>query len=219
MIKNKRARRTFTKKYAVVVDGDCESWYFQMLKRHERQIPADLRPEIPQNKTVDEQYKLVVNLAKDYDKVIWVIDYDVVLAESRLVKKGSETPIAKFQKYCAKLKEHKKIHILVNNPCLEFWFLLHFQFTAGPFQNCNDAENRLKKYIPDFEKTERYFTKDGHDIYLQLQPKLQDAIINTRKLGQYNSANPDASLAEIYKLFELLGLANRQGDEKYPWEE
>lgn len=183
-----------------------------MLKRNERQIPVDLKPEIPQNKTVDEQYKLVISLAKVYDKVIWVIDYDVILDEARLVKKGLETPIAKLQKYSAKLQGNKKILLLVNNPCLEFWFLLHDQFTAGPFKDCNDAEARLKKNLLDFEKTEKYFTKQGRDIYLQFRPKLQMAILNARKLGRYSSANSNASLAEIYCLFEVVGLAEVAGN-------
>lgn len=214
MSRIKPPRRIFAKRYAVVVDGNCESWYFQMLKRHERKIPADLKPEIPQNKSIDEQYKLVIRLAKDYDKVIWIVDHDVILDETKLVKKGLETPVAKLHKYRIKLQGHKKVHVLINNPCLEFWFLLHFHFTAGVFKDCNNAEDRLKKYLPDFEKTEKYFTKEGNDIYLRLQPMLQSAILNAKKLGEYDHANSEASLAEIYRLFEILKLADDSSDKK-----
>lgn len=35
---------------AIVVDGDTEVWYLQMLKRNERDIRISIRPEIPNKK-------------------------------------------------------------------------------------------------------------------------------------------------------------------------
>ena len=77
--------------FAMVVDGDDESWYLQMLRRNERNIKVTLRPELPQKKTLNEQYLRVIELANDYDKVFWIIDCDVVKAETRTAKKGTET--------------------------------------------------------------------------------------------------------------------------------
>jgi hypothetical protein len=66
-------------KFAIIVDGDCESWYLQMLKRNEKSINVDLKPEIPQNKKLKEQFEKVTELSKHYDKVFWIIDYDVII--------------------------------------------------------------------------------------------------------------------------------------------
>ena len=52
-------------KYAIVVDGETEFWYIQMLKRNERLISVDLKPEIPQRKKLSEQYAKVIELSKD----------------------------------------------------------------------------------------------------------------------------------------------------------
>lgn len=52
-------------KYAFVVDGECESWYISMLKRNEKSVHAKLRPKIPQNKSLKDQYEKVVEFSKE----------------------------------------------------------------------------------------------------------------------------------------------------------
>lgn len=39
---------------AVVVDGDDEVWYLQMLKRNGPKIRISIKPEIPNKKSVEE---------------------------------------------------------------------------------------------------------------------------------------------------------------------
>lgn len=36
--------------YAFVVDGSCEVWYLDMLKRNERELVISIEPKIPQKK-------------------------------------------------------------------------------------------------------------------------------------------------------------------------
>ena len=49
--------------FAVVVDGETEAWYLQMLKRNERHIRVSIKPEIPAKKSLEDQYKLVCELS------------------------------------------------------------------------------------------------------------------------------------------------------------
>jgi len=70
-------------RYAFIVEGECEFWYIQMLKRNERSLRVDLKPEIPQKKKLKDQYKKVIDSTKEYDKVFWIIDFDVLIKESR----------------------------------------------------------------------------------------------------------------------------------------
>jgi len=76
MRQSRRIPLTVKPKYAVVVDGETEFWYIQMLKRNEKLVSVDLKPEIPQRKKISEQYAKVLELSKDYDKVYWIIDFD-----------------------------------------------------------------------------------------------------------------------------------------------
>lgn len=56
--------------FAIVVDGETEVWYLQMLKRNERNIRVSIKPEIPNKKSMEEQYDLVCGLSnKEFTKV------------------------------------------------------------------------------------------------------------------------------------------------------
>ncbi len=196
-------------KFAFVVDGECEFWYLQMLKRNERQISVDLKPEIPQRKKLKELYKKVIELSKDYDKVFWIIDFDVIISETRQAKKGTETALQEFKKYYIDInKNFENIFIIINNPCLEYWILLHFQTTSKYFDNCESATNELKKHLKNYEKTQSYYTKQDNDIYLKLKSKLIDAISNAKKLNELDFENPYTAISEMQIFFETEEIKN-----------
>jgi len=113
--------------FAVVVDGETEYWYLQMLKHNEPNIPFNIKPQILQKKNIKQQYELVTDLSEEeYDKVFWIVDLDVLLKEER-EKKSNPSSLQKFLSYWQQLSKQNKVVVIVNNPCLEYWFLLHFQ--------------------------------------------------------------------------------------------
>jgi Skp family chaperone for outer membrane proteins len=190
--------------FAFVVDGECEFWYIQMLKRNERQISVDLKPEIPQKKKLIDQYKKVVDLSKDYDKVFWIIDFDVIISETRKAKKGAQTVLQEFKKYYTDLENNfQNIFVIINNPCLEFWILLHFQTTSKYFDTCESATKELKKHLTNYEKSQSFYTKQDNDIYLKLKPHLNNAILNAKKLESLDFDTPQTALSEMHIFFEL----------------
>lgn len=184
---------------AIVVDGDTEIWYFEMLKRNERNLRVTIKPEIPNKKSIEEQVNLVKKLAKsEYTKVFWIVDLDTVIKESKENKAGTESPMQAFVKYRTFLKkEYENVITIVNNPCLEFWFLLHFEKTSKLFENCLTAEKQLKKYLKDYEKTQKYFTKQGGDIYLKLRPNLNMALENAGSPEFFNNEEPMKTISEM----------------------
>lgn len=194
-------------KFLIIVDGYTETWYFQMLKRNEKSLAVDLKPEIPQKKKLKDQYEKVTEQSKHYDKVFWIVDYDVVNSETKNVKKGAESASQELQKYITQIAEKfKNVTVIINNPCLEFWFLLHFENTDKFFDNCEGATKQLKKHLPDYEKTSKYFTKQGNDIYLKLKPKLNDAIAKATRLKSFSFVNPNAAVSQMQLFFEAKGL-------------
>ncbi len=191
--------------FAIVVDGDCEVWYLQMLKRNERSIAINIDPKIPHRKKLSEQYISVLNFSKVYTKVFWIIDFDVISNETKKAKKGSKTILQEFENYINDIKQnYENVIILVNNPCLEFWFLLHFEDTSRLFTNCIEVEKQLKKYLKNYEKTQKYYTKQDKDIYLVLKPKLRDALKNAKKLGQFNIKDSNKAMTEMQLFFETV---------------
>jgi hypothetical protein len=195
-------------RFAIVIDGETEFWYLQMIKRNERQIKVDIKPEIPQKKKLSDQYSKVIELSKSYDKVYWIIDLDVILSESLLAKKGNTKAIDSFIQYKGVIEnKHKNVIVVINQPCLEFWFLIHFELTTQQFSNCEEAGKKLKKHLIDYAKTEKYYTKQDNDIYLKLKPFLKTAISNSKKSPAFDKENLSKGVSEMFKLFEDIGLS------------
>ena len=187
--------------FAIVVDGETEAWYFQMLKRNEPSLQINIKPIIPQKKKLSEQYDEVFGLAKEYLNVFWIIDLDVILKETAEAKE-KEKPIDKLKKYIKDLEKHKNITIILNNPCLEFWFLLHFEQITKYFPKCEGSEEQLKKYLKNYEKTRKYFTKQDKGIYLQLKQNLSNAIHNAKNTNRKDDDNLKRALCEMNLFFE-----------------
>ncbi len=190
--------------FAVVVDGETEVWYLQMLKRNEREIRVSIKPEIPNKKSVEEQYNLVCDLSgREFAKVFWIIDLDTVIKEDNEAPKGGKSPLKIFEEYRTDLStKYPNVVVIVNNPCLEFWFLLHFEKTSKYFNTCSSAETELKKHVKNYEKTQKFFTKQNDDIYLKLKPTLKTGILNAIALGNFDYENPKKAMCEMELLFQ-----------------
>jgi len=200
----RQIRNQIVQTYSFVVDGETEIWYLQMLKRNERQLKLNIEPKLPQRKSIDEQFKLVKDLSeREYSKVFWIVDLDTITKESRETPKGRKSPLKTLIELRKKLqKDNKNVISIINNPCLEFWFLLHFEKTSKLFDTCDKAENELKKHIKDYEKTQKYFTKQDHDIYLKLIPLLKTALSNSSTLGAFDLDEQTKAICEMFLLFE-----------------
>ncbi len=191
---------------AVVVDGETEVWYFQMLKRNETKLAVNIEPKIPQKKKLSEKYKKVIELAADYSKVFWLIDLDTIVKESKEGKRNQFQVLKNYLKIID--KNYKNVVSILNNPCLEFWFLLHFEQTTKHFPQCKKAETELKKYLKDYEKTQKYFTKQDNDIYLKLKPNLTIAMRNAQNTQRKDLNEIEKAICEMNLFFEYGKLKN-----------
>lgn len=191
---------------ALLVEGKTEKWYFDMLKRNERQLSFTIKPELPQKKKLKDQFEKVVELSNHYDKVFWVVDFDVILKDNR-ESKSKVKPIDEYLKYKNKLeKNHSNVICIINNPCIEYWFLLHYMFTDRSFSSCEGSTVLLKKYLPAYDKSEKYFTKENNDIYLKLKPYLNTAIENAQKLNNTIDSTPCRGICQMDRFFAEIGI-------------
>ena len=98
----------------------------------------------------------------------------------------------------------KGIHIAISNPCFEFWYLLHFQYTTKFLRDYPAVRSVLAAYLPDYEK--------ANDVYVQLSEHTTDAIQNAKRVEQYHIQNGDNKpfgiavnpFTDIYQLVESL---------------
>ncbi|WP_268036521.1 IS66 family transposase [Algoriphagus sp. PAP.12] len=200
-------------KVAVVVDGETEAWYLTMLNRNEPSSKFQIKPEIPQRKSLSEQYEKVDRLSKDYDQVIWIVDMDVILKETREARRGHPRPLEEFLKYMSHLNSISNVTVIINQPCIEIWFLLHFEFTQASFNDCVSAESRLKKYLKDYilEGFKGYLQSYGYAVYGQYGK--QDGVTHlccwahARReffdAQQNDRAKAELALTFIKKLYEV----------------
>jgi len=203
MRKNKNISQPRKLVFSFVIDGKCEFWYLQLLKQHES-LNINIEPKLPQKKKLNDQFELIKTLAEESEKVFWIIDFDTIVKETRETKKGNKTPLREFQELYMKCKTNERITVIINNPCLEYWFLQHFERTSKYFASFEQLEKPLKKYISDYEKTEKYYKNFRQDIYQKLKPKLSSAVANAENLGEFALDNFQTGKAEMYKIFRII---------------
>ncbi len=204
---NPKRKASGKKKFTILVDGETEIWYFQMMKKHEA-LPVDIKPDLPAKKKLKDQYEEVLEYAKHSDKVIWMLDFDTLIKEESETKAKGKSKIQEFKEYVSKLKKFDNVEVLVNTPCLEYWYLLHFTETGKYFANCESVVKELKKNdcLKDYQKTQSYYKKKNNDIYKKLKELQKEAIARAKKLGDFDLNNTETAKAEIYKVFDLFDL-------------
>lgn len=123
------------------------------------------------------EYQSKNQLSVSNGDAVWVVaDGDV--------NYNTPDPIAAKDKLLSKaqkMADAKGIHIALSNPCFEFWYLLHFQYTTKFFKDYPAVKNALTAYIPDYEKT--------GDVYSQLSGYTADALQNAKRVEQYHLQN------------------------------
>ncbi len=166
---------------ALVVDGKDEKWYMAKVKEH---YPCavlksvKIKPELPSHKKVQELFDLAkAKLDEDYSFVILIFDLDEPLKDAVEMSKFNEL----YQKYILakgnklsgqQIKKYgwmKNMLLVVNNPCLEYWYLLHFCKTTKHYSEYKILKTELKLLprLSDYEKTEKYYNSHP-DIYERL---------------------------------------------------
>ena len=140
--KRRKKYRPIKSTFLVVCEGSCEKIYFENLKRKERLSNIKIDIYNPKRSTPSEicKYAKKKQEERDYDMAFCIVDGDAL-------KQGD-------------LKQGPKIEFIISTPCFEIWFLLHYKFTAKEFNNCAGLiTHELKKYIPDYQKSQNYQKK------------------------------------------------------------
>jgi RloB-like protein len=193
--RNRKPIKPTNKRIAVVGDGQTEKIYFDKLKEIEGLRNVSLKPDLPKNVG---SYKGVFDKAESlyaegYDEVYCLIDMDKVLSDNTLAKYLTDK----------KKIEKKRIIVFESNPCIEFWFLLHFVRTTKPFSNCESVEKELQKYMPNYAKNQQYLVQSN--IYKTLKPNLLNAFENAKWIEENQIKNEhNSSKSEVYKLIKIL---------------
>ena len=85
-------------------------------------------------------------------------------------------------------------------PRKTFAFVIDGQTTKF-YPDCGSAEKTLKTHLPDYQKSRKYFTRRGNDIYLKLKKHLATAVKNSQSLNKFDPFNPDCASCEADLFF------------------
>lgn len=195
--------RVVGKSIAIIGEGETEWFYFDSLRVACR-FPFKVAPDFPQHSDIHHVLKLVESyIDKQYDYVVCLFDMD------RLYQFPSEMQLYQRakKKYSAK-KYAERVIFIETNPCTEFWFLLHFlpNVVCRRYDSYEQLLPELQKYMPEYEKTKRYFKRTNLYKFLTENGDLERAIQNSEKLCLLSEKTPEDLIAysEVYKVIELL---------------
>jgi len=177
---------------AIVGEGITESIYFTQMRQQE-DIQFTVKPDYGKKSDIESIIAKALDLLdKEFDKVFCVIDMDEMINKQKLMDKYL---------ILRKKNESEKIVFIETNPCTEFWFLLHYEYSTKTFLNYRQLETLLRKHIPAYKKTEKFLA--GSNIYNTLKPGQPKARNNAQKISM---TNPGGSHSDIYKIFDFLGI-------------
>ena len=143
---------------------------------------------------------LIKLLSKEIDKrdidlsngdiAFCIFDTDVNTKKNKIIKDAIN------------LAKEKGIRIITSTPCIELWFLLHFEYTTARLSN-NSVIKRLKKYLPKYEKNINIFPDIKDKVYeaIDRAKRLESFQLQNNKIISMVEANPNT---EMYKIVEEL---------------
>ncbi|MBD5387030.1 RloB domain-containing protein [bacterium] len=217
--RNRRAIRPVRKAIdavAVIIDGETEEWYIKQVKvKYNPSVTRTLKitPEFPEKKSVKELFNLAKGLieTETYTRVFLIVDLDEVL-KSHSEWQAFQNLYNKSQNPSKSYQWMKKLEVIVNTPCLEYWYLLHFKKTTRFYEDYARLKPELRK-IPElagYEKTEEYYNNTPQ-IYNRLFPYLTIARSNAFKFDVDNAAQQGCS--EMYKIFDYI---DERAEQRFP---
>lgn len=200
-------------KILIVTEGSTEKIYFNQLKRIlklntltvEKSSCTDARGII-----MDAQaYGIrAIDIKKEYNYIFCILDLDTV--------KNKEF-LSIINDYNSKYESvSSKIYPIITFPCIEFWFILHYQFYNAPFSNKgglsvgDNTKAQLKKYQSNYHETNEECIAELADLHII---GLYNARSVMKQQFECQSFNP---ITNIHQLIEvLLEISNRSQNYSY----
>lgn len=183
---------------AFIGEGETEFHYINQLRSAER-LHIKIEPGLPQHSSLDAIVALAERmLARGYDLVVCMIDMDEVYA--------NKTIFNKYRRIRSQYRRNERLLFLETNPCTEYWFLQYFltRPSSKYYRSYDALLPDLKKHIPDYEKTERYFKRVNIYRYLNSHGDQQRACTNASSIDEKldDDERPDASYTQLYRIMD-----------------
>lgn len=193
-LKRQKAKRApFAKVFIVCEGGKTEPNYFSGIKDHYELNSANI--EVCTDGGSDplgiynfamKRFKREKSAGDPFDKIYCVFDKDN--------RKN-------FAQALVAIRSANPKHVffaIPSVPCIEFWFLLHYEYTTRLFSKCDQVIDALRCYLPDY-------TKGIRDMFPMLLENLESAKINAeRAKNSAAKSGTDNPTTCVHQLVEFL---------------
>ena len=91
-------------------------------------------------------------------------------------------------------RERTQVQIIASSPSFEFWLLLHFEYSARPYQAAAEVTDALRRHVTDYAKNDRnVFTK----VAVGLDAACQNADRLKAELNRTAAHVPDTDIRSL----------------------
>lgn len=191
-----RNRKQRERKSFIVIkcegDNETEQIYFNNFKSRECIIKYpdgnSTDPVGMANELVSFMNSEDIN-SKNGDKIYLLIDTDV--------NANKQKQIDEAKKIC----DEYGIELITSTPSFEFWYMLHFGYTTGPYTSSKDIKRKMKKKILGYtESTNVYpIIKDNTDEAMNYAEKVEKLHKQNGRKIDSEEANPHTSAYRVLK--------------------
>ena len=191
-----RNRKQRERKSFIVIkcegDNETEQIYFNNFKSRECIIKYpdgnSTDPVGMANELVSFMNSEDIN-SKNGDKIYLLIDTDV--------NANKQKQIDEAKKIC----DEYGIELITSTPSFEFWYMLHFGYTTGPYTSSKDIKRKMKKKILGYtESTNVYpIIKDNTDEAMNYAEKVEKFHKQNGRKIDSEDANPHTSAYRVLK--------------------
>lgn len=206
-------KRQMNSAIVVIADGETEKWYIEKVKEYYK--PDVLRkikiqPDLVQKKKVAELFSEAEDKVNEgYSLVVLIVDFDEIGKKNNELNKFKEL----YNKYLdaksgtarvsPKTRWMRQLVVIVNSPCIEYWYLLHFKNTTKYYANFDSMKPDLTAFkdFKEYKKKEDYYKKRP-DIFCRLGA--EQGLAKARANASAFDLNKcmEAGFSEMFRLFD-----------------
>jgi len=184
----------------VCEDAKASPDYFRALLKNWRLQPAQVRvcgPECGSDpKQVVEYARSEKQKAKSEAKESGATPYDQVWCVVDTDHHGQNLQAAR------QAAQKHGIEIVVSNPCIEYWFLLHLEYTTTSFANCRAVERELRNRLGNYDKA--VLPSD------ELLPGIDDAVTHSKSVrADHERTGASSPYTDVDLLIDALSKLRR----------
>ena len=93
------------------------------------------------------------------------------------------------------------VQLIVNVPSIEYWLLLHFEYSTRPFRTAAEVQQVLRTHLPDYQKNDR-------EVFRKAATGLERACQRVEQLkaelGANGAAAPDSDMHLLVEQFRRM---------------